>query len=122
MAPLPPALLREPIQDLHPLTGISIEVFWADRTMETFGRESAGWFWWPRRRGFAPDGAAHGPFPTAYSAYRAAANGCEPAILFGRRRHDTIANGLSTAAIHRVNADTVRTRWFPHSPTRSISV
>ena len=93
MAPLPPALLREPIQDLHPLTGISIEVFWADRTMETFGRESAGWFWWPRRRGFAPDGAAHGPFPTAYCAYRAAASGCEPAIHFGRRSTTRLQTG-----------------------------
>ena len=30
----------------------------------------AGWFWCPRRRGFAPKGKAMGPFPTNYSAYR----------------------------------------------------
>jgi hypothetical protein len=70
--------------DIHPVTGASIEIFFADRTLESFGRNGAGWFWWQRQRGFAPD-AAHGPFPTAYSAYRAGANGCEPAILFGRR-------------------------------------
>jgi hypothetical protein len=59
-----------PIFDVDPVTGRSIEVFYADRTLESFGREGAGWFWWPRRRGFAPDGAAVGPFPTSYSAYR----------------------------------------------------
>jgi hypothetical protein len=35
---------RQPIHDVHPLTGISIEVFWADTTLETFGRGGAGWF------------------------------------------------------------------------------
>jgi hypothetical protein len=28
--------------DIHPLTGISIEVFYSDRTLETFGRS---WRW-----------------------------------------------------------------------------
>src|SRR5271165_4142931 len=59
-----------PIFDVHPLTGVSIEVFWADTTLETFGRRGAGWFWHFRRRGFAPKGPAHGPFPTSYAAYR----------------------------------------------------
>jgi hypothetical protein len=63
---------REPIHDVHPLTGISIEVFYSDRTLETFGGGGAGWFWWSRRRGFAPHGRAVGPFPTSYSAYRGA--------------------------------------------------
>jgi hypothetical protein len=56
--------------DVDPLTGTSIEVFWADTTLETFGRGPSGWFWWPRGRGFAPEGPPHGPFPTSYSAYR----------------------------------------------------
>jgi hypothetical protein len=76
---------RWPLYDINPLTAVSFEVFYTDRTLETFGRGGAGWFWWPRQRGFAPDGAARGPYPTAYCAYRAAANGCEPAFLFGRR-------------------------------------
>ena len=42
---------REPLCDIHPLTGVNIEVFYSDRTLETFGRGGAGWFWWPRRRG-----------------------------------------------------------------------
>jgi hypothetical protein len=62
----------EPLFDIHPMTGTSIEVFYADRTLESFGRLEAGWFWWPRRRGFAPENSANGPFPTSYSAYRSA--------------------------------------------------
>ncbi|WP_439923334.1 hypothetical protein [Nitrobacter sp. JJSN] len=61
---------REPLYDIHPLTGISIEVFYSDRTLETFGRGGGGWFWWSRRRGFSPDGPATGPFATSYAAYR----------------------------------------------------
>jgi hypothetical protein len=60
----------EPLFDIHPVTGACIEVFYADRRLETFGRGDAGWFWWFRRRGFAPSGPALGPFPTSYSAYR----------------------------------------------------
>jgi len=56
--------LREAFFDIQPVTGISIEVFYADRSLETFGRGGAGWFWWPRRRAFAPDCPAYGPFPT----------------------------------------------------------
>jgi hypothetical protein len=65
---------HEPLYEINPLTGISIEVFYADRTLETFGRSGAGWFWWPRRRGSSPDGSAIGPFATRYAAYRHAMN------------------------------------------------
>jgi len=61
---------REPLYDIAPETGINFEVFYSDRTLETFGRRGAGWFWWPRRRGSSPDGSATGPFATSYSAYR----------------------------------------------------
>jgi hypothetical protein len=64
----------EPLFDVHPQTGAPIEVFYANRSLETFGRCGAGWFWWPRRRGFAPAGPAVGPFPTSYAAYRHATN------------------------------------------------
>ena len=59
-----------PLFDVHPRTGVSIEVFYADRALETFGRCGAGWFWWARRRGRSPAGPATGPFATSYSAYR----------------------------------------------------
>jgi hypothetical protein len=45
---------REPLYDIDPVTGVSVEVFYADRTVETFGRGGAGWFWWSRRPGCAP--------------------------------------------------------------------
>jgi hypothetical protein len=53
---------HEPLYDIVPETSVSIEVFYSDRTLETFGRDGAGWFWWPRRRGLSPDGPATGPF------------------------------------------------------------
>jgi len=62
--------LREPLFDVHPRTGVSFEVFYADHTLETFGKCGAGWFYWSRRRGFSPDGSATGPFATSYAAYR----------------------------------------------------
>ena len=57
-----------PLYDIDPRTGVSIEIFY--RSMETFGRCGAGWFWWPRRRGCSPDRSAIGPFATCYAAYR----------------------------------------------------
>jgi hypothetical protein len=73
---------HEPLFDVHPVTGASIEVFYTDRTLEKFGRTGAGWFWWSRRRGFAPEGPALGPFPTSYSAYRDAVNSLLPRDKF----------------------------------------
>jgi hypothetical protein len=52
----------EPLFDVHPVTCATVEVFWADTTLETFGRGSSGWYWQPRRRDHAPTGPAHGPF------------------------------------------------------------
>ena len=86
---------REALYDVHPRTGADIEVFYADRTMETFGRCGAGWFWCSRRRGYAPTEPATGPFATRYGAYRHAVNG-----------------GSVTHASDNANADIVRTRGF----------
>jgi hypothetical protein len=61
---------HEPLFDIHPLTGASIEVFYADRALETFGSAGTGWFWWFRPRGFPPEGQPTGPFATSYAAYR----------------------------------------------------
>jgi hypothetical protein len=63
---------HEPIFEIHPVTGAAIEIFFADRTLESFGRNGAGWFWQVRRRGSAGERPAHGPFPTSYSAFRSA--------------------------------------------------
>jgi hypothetical protein len=61
---------HEPLYDVDPQTGATIEVFYADRALETFCRCGAGWFWQSRRRGFSPDGSPTGPFATSYAAYR----------------------------------------------------
>jgi hypothetical protein len=61
---------HEPLFEINPWTGASVEVFYADRELETFGRSGSGWFWWPRRRGFSPDGLPTGPFAKSYGAYR----------------------------------------------------
>ena len=65
---------HEPLYDIDLRTGATIEVFYADRTLETFGSCGAGWFWWSRRRGCPSDGAPSGPFATSYAAYRHAMN------------------------------------------------
>jgi hypothetical protein len=76
---------RQPLFDIHPVTGASIEVFYAEG-LATFGRGGgAGWFWWPRRRGFAPDGPAHGPFATSYRAFRDALYPTAGSCPFGVR-------------------------------------
>src|SRR5436190_23879902 len=68
----------EPLYDIYPLTGATIEVFYADRAMETFGRVGAGWFWCSRQRGLCPVGLATGPFATGYAAYRHAMSAAMP--------------------------------------------
>jgi hypothetical protein len=62
---------HDPLYDIDPRTGADIEVFYADRELETFGGCGAGWFWCSRQRGHSPAGAATGlvdgaarPWPT----------------------------------------------------------
>ena len=59
-----------PLYEINSRTGAWIEVFYADRSLETFGRCGPGWFWWSGRRGCPPDGSPTGPFATGYAAYR----------------------------------------------------
>jgi hypothetical protein len=40
-----PRARLEPLYDINPRTGVSFEVFHADRTLETFGRCGSGWSW-----------------------------------------------------------------------------
>jgi hypothetical protein len=93
----------EPLFEIHPISGASIEVFYADAKLATFGRGGIGWFWQVRQRGFAPQGTVSGPFPTSYSAYRNAMSALEPDRLF---------DGDPQSPASRVNTDTVRTRSF----------
>jgi hypothetical protein len=60
----------EPLYDIDPRTGASVEIFYADRVLaESFGARS-GWFWWSCQKGFLPDREPTGPFATSYLAYR----------------------------------------------------
>jgi hypothetical protein len=60
----------EPLYDIHPQTGATIEVFYADRTLAaSFGVRGPAWLWWSCKQGVAPHKPA-GPFATSYSAYR----------------------------------------------------
>jgi hypothetical protein len=75
----------EPLYDIDPQTGASIEVFYADRVLaESFGTH-AGWFWWTCRPGCLPDRPPIGPFATSYRAYRDALARRSKPPQFGRR-------------------------------------
>jgi hypothetical protein len=61
----------EPLYDVDPHTGASVEIFYADRAVaNSFGMRDAGWFRWSCRRGCLPDGMPTGPFSSSYLAYR----------------------------------------------------
>ena len=63
----------EPLYDINKRTGVSIEVFYANRVLaKSFGARGGGWFWWASQPGCLPDGPPAGPFPTSYLAYREA--------------------------------------------------
>ena len=99
-----------PLFDVHPVTGDSIEVFYADRTLESFGRCGAGWFW-------ASGGAA---------LRRVVRRRALPDELLSLSPRDDGGSSLSLmmllaqlsdaavqqAPTHNVNTDTVRTRGF----------
>jgi hypothetical protein len=62
---------REPLYDIDPRTGASVQVFWAEGLLgQSFGMRGAGWFWWSSRSGCRPDGPPIGPFATSFAAYR----------------------------------------------------
>ena len=82
MAPTSNPRQREPLFDVHPRTGISFEVFYSDRTLETFGRCGSGWFWWPRQRGFSPDGLREWPI-----SYELRSISARLGDRFGDQRH-----------------------------------
>lgn len=82
MAPMETSTMQcfahEPLYDIDPRTGASIEVFYADRELESFGRCGPGWFWCSRQRGYPSGGPPTGPFATRYAAYRHALNTAPP--------------------------------------------
>jgi hypothetical protein len=75
----------EPLYDIDPRTGASVEVFYADRVLaQSFGARSPGWFCWSCQPGLLPD-APTGPFETSYTAYRDALGSFKSVASFGKR-------------------------------------
>jgi hypothetical protein len=60
----------EPLYDIDPQTGASIEVFYADRMLAKSFGTCEGWFWWTCQPGCLPDDVPSGPFGSCYAAYR----------------------------------------------------
>lgn len=68
---------REPLYDVHPVTGRTVEVFFMNNDVAaSFGLRTTGWAWWSCAQGQMPDHLPHGPFATSYSAYRDAILSC----------------------------------------------
>jgi hypothetical protein len=66
----------EPLYDIDPQTGASVEIFHADRVLATsFGMSDAGWYFWSCQCGSLPSDLPIGPFGTSYAAYREALGG-----------------------------------------------
>jgi hypothetical protein len=62
---------REPLYDVDPRTGASVEIFYADNVLaKSFGASGPGWFWWQCQHGCLPDQVPTGPFGGSYLAYR----------------------------------------------------
>jgi hypothetical protein len=61
----------EPLYDIDPQTGASVEIFYADRELaRSFGAPGAGWFRWSCQSGSVPSDLPTGPFTSSYLAYR----------------------------------------------------
>jgi len=57
---------NEPLYEVHPKTGATIEIFHAD---DLFAGMGAGWFWWTCKPGLVPGWPPIGPFGSSYRAY-----------------------------------------------------
>jgi hypothetical protein len=90
----------EPVYDVDPRTGASIEVFYADEVLaKSFGTRS-GWFWWSCRHDFLLEDPPTGLFATSYAAYRNVTSLWMltfNAESFGRRRRACAARECETA-------------------------
>jgi hypothetical protein len=85
---LEPCAVDEPLYDIDPRTGESVEIFYADSALaKSFGTRP-GWFYWSCRTGSLPDRQPTGPFPTSYAAYLNVLG--DPKSLFGKRTSITL--------------------------------
>jgi hypothetical protein len=80
-----PRAAYQPLYDIDPQTGASIEVFYADRVLaQSFGAYG-GWCGWSCVPSCLPDTPPHGPFATSYRAFRDALARRSNPPQFGRR-------------------------------------
>jgi hypothetical protein len=75
---------HEPLYDIDPRTGATLEIFYADRALAASFGAPAGWFWWSCERDFPP-GPATGPFANSYLAYRDMLRSLKSVANFGKR-------------------------------------
>jgi hypothetical protein len=64
----PVASAHEPLCSLQPLSGATIEVFYADQVFKSMRAE--GWFWWSYTPGDIPEWPPNGPHATSCDAFR----------------------------------------------------
>jgi len=76
----------EPLYEIDPRSGASIEVFFGDRVLAASFRTHSGWFWWTCQPGYLPVVPPNGPFDTSYGAYRdATMRVCTSVVPFGKK-------------------------------------
>jgi len=76
----------EPLYEIDPRSGASIEVFFGDRVLaRSFGAPGEGWYWWRCQPGHLPVVPPTGPFHTSYGAYRNAVTRIASVVLFGKK-------------------------------------
>ena len=107
---------RKPIFDVHPVTSASIEVFYVDTSLMSFGGGRCWLVLQVRRRGFAPEGTAHGQLPTTYSAYRDAMKSGQPCHSLP----DWFGNAADRSSRIKIKGK-VSTRYQPKKKRKSNS-
>jgi hypothetical protein len=60
---------NEPLYEVDPITGVTVDVFYATATLASSFSACPGWYWRTWRGGSFPDTPV-GPFSTQYAAYR----------------------------------------------------
>jgi len=89
----------EPLYDIDPQTGASVEVFYADRTLAmSFGMHGAGWFWWACQPACLPGGSpAHLQTTISHTATRWVASNLWRASASAPHPHCTCGHSADTA-------------------------
>jgi hypothetical protein len=59
----------EPLYDIDPHSGASIEIFYCDSMLARSFATREGWFWWTCQPGLLPNVPPVGPFGSSYLAF-----------------------------------------------------